>query len=85
MWRIVDHTKGRILAVLQEHWSGRTAHEALEHSHNFGATTDIAHELTYLGFEQHKDFDIDPARMTAFLGDAQSLPQNAERSSLTLR
>ena len=56
MWRIVDHTKGRILAALKEHWSGRTANDALERSHGFGAAMDIAHELTYLGFEQHKDF-----------------------------
>jgi hypothetical protein len=79
MWRVVDHTRGRILAALQEHWSGRTAQDALEHGHGFGATLDIAHELTYLGFEQHKDFDVDPVKTTVWLGDAQGLPSIACR------
>jgi hypothetical protein len=79
MWRIVDHTRGRILAALKEHWSGQTASDALERNHGFGAATDIGHELTYLGFEQHKDFDIDPARTAIFLGDIERLPQGAAR------
>jgi hypothetical protein len=61
MWRIKDHTQGRILAVLTEHWSGRTAQEALQRRHAFGAAMDIAHELAYLGFAWHKDFDVRPA------------------------
>jgi hypothetical protein len=79
MWRIVDHTKGRILAALKKHWSSRTASDVMECSHGFGAATDIAHELTYLGFEQHKDFDLDPARTTIFLGEGDPLQQGAAR------
>ena len=64
MWRIVDNTDGRILAALKKHWSGRAAKDALEGRHRFGAAMDIAHELTYLGFEWHRDFDIYPAKAT---------------------
>jgi hypothetical protein len=64
MWRIADHTNGRILAALKEHWSDPTAHDALQCGHRFGAALDIAHELTYLGFEWHKDFEVCPARAT---------------------
>jgi hypothetical protein len=64
MWRIVDNTNGRILTALKEHWSGRTADDALECTHGFGAAMDIAQELAYLGFTVHTDFDIRPARST---------------------
>jgi hypothetical protein len=64
MWRIVDNTNGRLLAVLKEHWSGRMATDAIECSHGFGDAMDIAYELAYLGFKLHKDFDLCPARTT---------------------
>jgi hypothetical protein len=65
MWRIVDHTNGRISAALEKHWSGPVANDALECPHDFGEAMDIAHELTYLGFQWHKDFDLRPARAAA--------------------
>jgi hypothetical protein len=64
MWRIADNTNGRVLAALKEHWSSPTATDALECRHGFGAAMDIADELTYLGFERHKDFDLYPAQAT---------------------
>jgi len=79
MWRIVDHTKGRIPITLREHWSGRAANDALERSHDFGAAMDIAQELMYLGFELHQDFDIGPARTAVFLGDGERLQGGAAR------
>jgi hypothetical protein len=78
MWRIVDRTKGHILAVLKEHWSGRTANDALERDHGFGAAMDIAQELTYLGFEQHRDFDVEAAQTAAlFFNETERLQQSA--------
>jgi hypothetical protein len=66
MWRIVDNTNGRILTALQKHWGGRTATDALECTHGFGAVTDIAQELAYLGFKPHTDFEVRPAKATVF-------------------
>jgi hypothetical protein len=76
MWRIIDHTKGKIRAALQAHWNGRVANDVLEHIHGYGAAMDIAHELIYLGFERHKDFDIDPARMAMSRSDVERISQN---------
>jgi hypothetical protein len=64
MWRITDNTNGRIRAALQKHWSSRTANDVLGGSHGYGAATEIAHELAYLGFERHKDFDLSPTSST---------------------
>jgi hypothetical protein len=68
MWQIVDNTSGRIFQMLERHWSGGTAKDALESSHGFGAAMDIADELTYLGFKLHEDFDVRPARATVLPG-----------------
>lgn len=62
MWRIVDHTQGRIWAALIREWGSQATVHALERSHAFGAATEIAHELAYLGFERDEDFDLSPAR-----------------------
>ena len=43
-------------------WGIDATDDVLERSHNFGAATDIAHELIFLGFERSKDFDLRPAR-----------------------
>jgi hypothetical protein len=61
MWRIIDHTGGRIRAVLEKEWGAGAAADVLERSHCFGAATEIAHELLWLGFESHKDFNVHPA------------------------
>ncbi|HSW01295.1 MAG TPA: hypothetical protein VLI39_14055 [Sedimentisphaerales bacterium] len=61
MWRIVDHTGGRLRAALEKEWDAGTASNVLERSHHFGAATDIAHELLWLGFESDKDFAVHPA------------------------
>jgi hypothetical protein len=63
MWRIVDHTQGRVRSVLTREWGREAASDALERSHCYGAATEIAHELAYLGLEPHKDFDVSPTRM----------------------
>ena len=60
MWRIIDHTEGRIRAILSREWSAEAAAEALERRHSFGIAADIAHELEYLGFERYRDFDVRP-------------------------
>lgn len=65
MWRIIDYTHGRIRLVLVAEWSIEAANDVLERSHHFGAATEIAHELTYLGFERSKEFDLRPARPLA--------------------
>ncbi len=65
MWRIVDHTQGRIWVALTREWGSQATVEALERSHAFGAATEIAHELSYLGFVRHEDFDVCPARPLA--------------------
>ena len=64
MWRIVDNTNGRILTALKKHWGGQTANDVLECTHGFGAAMDVAHELAYLGFKLHTDFEICPAQAT---------------------
>ncbi len=61
MWRITDNTDGRIRVALREHWSSLIADDVLGCSHGYGVAVEIAHELTYLGFERHKDFDLRPA------------------------
>ena len=65
MWRIADYTHGRIRTVLVAEWGIEAANAVLERNHHFGAATDIAHELTFLGFERSKDFDLRPARPLA--------------------
>lgn len=60
MWRIVDHTQGRIRSALTREWGRQAAGDTLDRSHCFGAATDIAQELAYLGFERYKDFDVNP-------------------------
>ncbi len=62
MWRIADYTQGRIWTALIREWGRQATADALEGSHCFGAATDIAQELAYLGFERPEDFDICPAR-----------------------
>lgn len=65
MWRIVDYTHGRIWAALIREWGSQETADALEGNHAFGAATEIAHELTYLGFKRNEDFDVCPARPLA--------------------
>ncbi len=60
MWRIVDNTGGRIRAALEREWGEGAASDALEHPHSFGAATDIAEELRWLGFDSQKDFSVRP-------------------------
>jgi hypothetical protein len=60
MWRIIDHTEGCIRAALETEWSPQAARETLERRHCFRAAMDIAHELAYLGFKLHEDFDVRP-------------------------
>lgn len=60
MWRIVDHTGGRIREALEREWGQGVASDALEHAHSFGAATDIAEELRWLGFESQRDFNVRP-------------------------
>ena len=72
MWRITDHTNGRILVVLTRHWGGPAAQEALQRRHGFGVAMDIAHELAYLGFARHKDFDVHPVPAADYFHDRPS-------------
>lgn len=58
MWRIVDNTGGRIRAALEREWGEGVASDALEHPHSFGAATDIAEELRWLGFDSQRDFSV---------------------------
>ncbi|NLH41870.1 MAG: hypothetical protein GX448_08520 [Planctomycetes bacterium] len=60
MWRIVDHTGGRLRAALEREWGEGVSSNALELPHNFGAATDIAEELRWLGFDSQKDFNVRP-------------------------
>ncbi len=60
MWRIVDNTGGRIRAALEREWGEGVASDALEQPHSFGAATDIAEELRWLGFDSQKDFNVRP-------------------------
>jgi hypothetical protein len=41
---------------------------------------DVAHELTYLGFEQYKDFDIGPVRGTVLSGGLEDLGQTTREA-----
>ena len=52
------------MALVAE-WGIEAADTVLERNHHFGAATDIAHELIFLGFERSKDFDLRPTQSLA--------------------
>lgn len=60
MWRVIDHTDGRIRGALKGKWGSQAARDALEERHMFGAAMDVVLELEYLGFKLHKDFELRP-------------------------
>lgn len=52
------------MALVAE-WGIEAANAVLERNHQYGAGTDIVHELIFLGFARTKDFDLRPARPLA--------------------